>query len=121
MTGPADVPVERVLAENEQLRGRVARLREEITRMEARLSSSPPRTKVVCPGCGHNLGDVIDSLIRQRGKFKAHREMARAENARLRQMLDVIVDGETTDSDWECVPMSALDSYRSWRDSAQPN
>jgi len=39
------------------------------------------------------------------------------ENSRLRAMLDAIVDGETTDRDWECVPGTALDAYRKYRDN----
>lgn len=43
-------------------------------------------TRIVCPKCGHNLGGVIASLIRQRGKFKARREqeITRADQAEQR-------------------------------------
>jgi hypothetical protein len=42
------------------------------------------RTKVCCPGCGRTLGDVMESLVRQRGRFKAQRNAARAELERLK-------------------------------------
>lgn len=56
----------------------------EYDRLLARLSPNPPRTKVCCPGCGRQLGDVVDSLVRQRGKFKAQREALKREIQALR-------------------------------------
>jgi hypothetical protein len=56
-----------------------------------------PISNVVCPGCRRSLDDVIESLIRQRGKFKGQREKAKAErdearakNARLREVLEAL-------------------------------
>jgi hypothetical protein len=39
------------------------------------------KTKVCCPNCGRTLGDVIESLVRQRGRFKAQRNEARQQLA----------------------------------------
>lgn len=41
-----------------------------------------PKSKVVCPECGRDLSDVLASLIRQRGRFKAQREEARRQARR---------------------------------------
>jgi hypothetical protein len=42
---------------------------------------------VCCPGCKRPLGDVYESIVRQRGRFKAQREQSRKECLRLRDAL----------------------------------
>lgn len=51
--------------------------------MGRRSQKAGPISNVVCPGCKRSLDDVIESLIRQRGKFKGQRQEAikRAEKA----------------------------------------
>jgi NMD protein affecting ribosome stability and mRNA decay len=51
---------------------------------------TPPNTKVCCPNCKRPLGDVFESIVRQRGRFKGQREKARAEVLRLTQALEDI-------------------------------
>lgn len=49
------------------------------------LTGNVKSTKVCCPGCKRRLGDVFESLIRQRGKFKAQRNEARRALEHLRE------------------------------------
>jgi chromosome segregation ATPase len=76
-----------------------SRLREaeaERDRLDARLTTEPKRSKVVCPRCKRSLADVIDSLIRQRGKFKAQR-IAAEKRAREAEAEVFAVKGERED------------------------
>ena len=49
-------------------------------------------SKIVCPGCKRSLDDVIESMIRQRGRFKGQREAAREQRDRFREALQRIAD-----------------------------
>lgn len=70
------------------LHGAGWRTGDEVAALEGRLSKSPS-SAIACPECGRKLGDVIDSLIRQRGRFKARRLEAERKLARYRVLREL--------------------------------
>lgn len=50
-------------------------------------------SKVVCPNCFQSLDNVIESLIRQRGRFKAQREDAKRERDKAVAIAEELAEG----------------------------
>lgn len=67
-------------------------------------------SNVVCPNCKASLDDVIESLIRQRGKFKGQRERERQLNNALRtDLFSIAAERDRFRETLECIAQAGSD------------